>query len=248
MKDQPLHSCSIDIAFLTNNLSRSLPNANPLLSRSVQMSVISMAGNSTGCTKTRNGMRDQDGLHYIVESLCRCAESLFYVIALLALRLRTGTKPKWQMGRKGRRSCDAWAEIFNRKGWLRACCSARRSAHWLLSRSHSAFIPPLLPEDACHVYYCTMNCRTFSNPLKKHHASVSKSLHRAWLIQSQEMNVLSPFFKVKKKKTRPPVVNGDNQQQHLCFSDGLARSRRAVELNCTHQTYTRHASMHYKRK
>lgn len=114
------------------------------------------------------------------------------------------------MGRKGRRSCDAWAEIFNRKGWLRACCSARRSAHWLLSRSHSAFIPPLLPEDACHVYYCTMNCRTFSNPLKKHHASVSKSLHRAWLIQSQEMNVLSPFFKVKKKKN--PSTGGEWRQ------------------------------------
>lgn len=60
-------------------------------------------------------MRDWGGLHYIVESLCRCADSLSYVIALLALRLQTGTKPKWQMGRKGRRSCDAGAEIFNRK-------------------------------------------------------------------------------------------------------------------------------------
>lgn len=39
--------------------------------------------------------------HYVVEP-----KASSYAIALLALRLQTGTKPKWQMGRKGRSLCD----------------------------------------------------------------------------------------------------------------------------------------------
>lgn len=75
--------------------------------------------------------------HYVV------VPSLSYVIAVLALRLQTGTKPKWQMGRKGRRSCDAGTEIFNRKGWLHARCSARPSAHWLLKPKPTRVDPAL---------------------------------------------------------------------------------------------------------
>ena len=46
--------------------------------------------------KKRNGA---NSLRYLVESLCRLAESC--VIVLLALRLQKGTKPKWQIESRG---------------------------------------------------------------------------------------------------------------------------------------------------
>ena len=162
--------------------------------------------------------------HYIVESLCRCAESLFYVIALLALRLQTGTKPKWQMGRKGRRSCDAWAEIFNRKGRLWARCSASSSAHWLLNISPTRIHPaPCKPEDACHVYYCTMNCRTTRNIWKKAHAilpknaqSMSDTRVRKQMYKCYDNFKLKPLYRCCMKSNNNSIFVSVSEVVSLC--------------------------------
>lgn len=63
--------------------------------------------NPTSCTNEKkhgSGIREGRTIvssHYVV-----VAERLLHVYALLPLRLQTGTKPKWQMGRKGG-GCDA---------------------------------------------------------------------------------------------------------------------------------------------
>lgn len=82
--------------------------------------------------------------HYVV-----VAERLLHVYALLPLRLQTGTKPKWQMGRKGEAVTQGRASVN--------MLSGMRGAHWVTGRCRRAQVPPpQLPENACHVHYCTM--------------------------------------------------------------------------------------------
>lgn len=102
--------------------------------------------NPTGSTKEQKrgsgirGGRTILSSHYVV-----VAERLLHVYALLPLRLQTGTKPKWQMERKGG-GCDAGKGV---------CEHAVRHARSPLGDKPTptrTCPAPQLPENAYHVH------------------------------------------------------------------------------------------------
>lgn len=113
--------------------------------------------------------------HYVV-----VAERLLHVYALLPLRLQTGTKPKWQMGRKREAVTQGRASVN--------MLSGMRAAHWLTGRCRRAQVPPpQQPENACHVQYCTMK------PL--------------WLEQAGEKKKINTLFRFITQTFRKNVSN-----------------------------------------
>lgn len=132
------------------------------------MSAVAMILYSTIATNKRNARRNLEGLHCIVESLCRCAVSLSYVIALLALRLQTGTKPKWQLGRMGRGGVTHGMKYSTGKGVFEHAAQPGTQLIGCRVEANNYSSRPCCQKMHA-MYYCTMKCSTSKDPSKKHH-------------------------------------------------------------------------------